>query len=121
MKMLRSRRSKKVAVAAAAGAAVAMLIPGVAYASSTGCNGSSCTSGTISANTSGHWIKWHVDSGVLGGGCSWRVRDVDTDVVVGSGRVGAFSSKSGQINALVGRYHIELYNCDVDGGGGLSN
>jgi hypothetical protein len=78
-----------------------------------------CTSGWI-PEANGH-VTWAVNSGDSGNGCSWRVRDIDTNVVIGSGRVGAFDLQSGSIGGLVGRYRIELFSCLPGGQGGLLN
>jgi len=73
--------------------------------------GTGCQTPVLSANSVGHSIAWGVSSGASGNGCSWRVRDVDTNVVVGSGRVGAFSTGSGVIHGLFGRYRNECFSC----------
>jgi hypothetical protein len=78
-----------------------------------------CTSGWI-PQANGQ-VVWVVQSGDSGNGCSWRVRDIDTNVVIGSGRVGAFDLQSRPIGGLVGRYHIELFSCLPGGQGGLLN
>ncbi|GII00348.1 hypothetical protein Pta02_23560 [Planobispora takensis] len=68
-----------------------------------------------------HFIDWHLDSSVSGYGCSWRVLDVNTRVVVGSGRIGAFRHASGSIPGLFGYYRLELFNCGSSAFGWIDN
>jgi hypothetical protein len=87
-----------------------------------GCNvvTSHCETAAIPANSSGHWIKYGVDSASISG-CSWAVRDVNTWVVVRSGRLGSFSSTSGEIPGLYGWYRLELWNCGFGAHGKIWN
>jgi hypothetical protein len=87
-----------------------------------GCNTStSCTTASIPANSSGHWIKYAVYAGYYGG-CSFLIRDIHTRVVVRSGRASIpFSLTSGQVYGLYGWYRMEVYNCSRGGGGEIWN
>ena len=89
---------------------------------SSGClvtSNSSCQTGAVSANSSGHFVNWGVST--LGRGCHWVVRDVGNSVVVGSGNLGAFDDDNGRIPGLFSSYRLELTSCGLGNNGGINN
>ncbi|WP_204078076.1 hypothetical protein [Planotetraspora phitsanulokensis] len=81
----------------------------------------SCSTAILNAVSGKNFIKWEVDSGASGSGCSWQVIDVGNLHVVGSGRLGAFRHNNGQINGLYGNYRLDLWNCGLSAFGWINN
>jgi len=107
---------------ALASAASATTSGEISILASSGClvtSNSSCQTGAISANSSGHFINWGVST--LGRGCHWVVRDVGNSVVVGSGNLGAFDDDNGRIPGLFSSYRMELTSCGFGNNGGINN
>jgi hypothetical protein len=78
-----------------------------------------CESASIAAGTDNE-IDYIVDPGGLSG-CSYRIRDTGTQVVVRSGRTGQLFADTGTVSGLVGRYRLEMFNCAFGAGGWLFN
>lgn len=117
-------RIAKLGMAALAAIAVATSMPSSAFAGESkvlltlDCQGE-CTVGPIISNVGGHFVDVYVDNPyswpVPGYACNWTVRDVDTNVVVGSGWVDDEESINTRINGLYGRYTLRISNSQCHG------
>ncbi|GAA3162620.1 hypothetical protein GCM10020001_104010 [Nonomuraea salmonea] len=122
---MRIRNVTRSALALTAAAAAVVLAAPVANAASARCEigfrSNACTSGSLAANASGHWLDYTVEGG--GFPCysaDYRVHDSDNGAIVKSGHVGS-GSTSGRIPGLYGRYHIRVYNSCDDAVGTIAN
>jgi hypothetical protein len=113
---MRSMRSVA-GVAGAAFAAVALAIATAAPASAATAScrtgntpGSTCQTSWIYANPYGHYVDYAVSGSKTCSGATWRVRDIDTGVVVRSGSVSPGLAPSGTVYGLYGRYRGEIAN-----------
>jgi len=71
-----------------------------------------CKTGSVAANSSGHWVKVYVDL-TYWDSVSWRVVDDGNGQVVGSGTIpSSCSSFSKKIYGLYGNYHLTVYNAE---------
>ncbi|MEU0878555.1 hypothetical protein ABZ345_08165 [Lentzea sp. NPDC005914] len=80
-----------------------------------------CTTAVVGANSSGHWVDYYVNNRLRPSPCPWRVRDVNTGVVVRSGTVGTGGFTSGTVFGLYGYYQLELRGCSISAVGGIDN
>ena len=114
-----ARRWRRIVTAALAAPLVALVLASPAQASATRASQvspctvflTSCNTNAIPANSSGHYVLLELWAGGSGRGCSFRIRDVNSWVVVMSGRVGAFAYGKFYVGGLYGWYRGELYNC----------
>lgn len=86
-----------------------------------GLGGSGCTSGSISANSSGHFIDYWVMGGTFP--CfeaDYRIVDAANGVTVRSGHVGS-GSTSGRVPGLYSRYYIRITNSCWDAEANIDN
>ncbi|GAA4182233.1 hypothetical protein GCM10022252_07770 [Streptosporangium oxazolinicum] len=83
--------------------------------------GTGCTTGSIPANSGGHWVYYYWDSGLSAVGCSMRIVDVANGAIVYSGRVGVASHRYGYVYGLYGSYRMEMYNCSTGAVGYIRN
>lgn len=80
-----------------------------------------CTTAVVRANPTGHYVDYYVNNVGRWSPCPWRVRDVNTQVVVRSGTVGTNSRISGRVSGLYGYYQLELRGCTVSTTGVIDN
>lgn len=80
-----------------------------------------CTTAVVGANAAGHWLDYYVNNRLRPSPCPWRVRDVNTGVVVRSGTVGTGGFTSGTVFGLYGYYQLELRGCSISAVGGIDN
>jgi hypothetical protein len=80
-----------------------------------------CTTGVVGANSTGRYIDYYVNNRLRPSPCGYRLRDVNSRVVVGSGTVGAGGFASGRVRGLVGNYQLELRGCSISAVGGIDN
>jgi hypothetical protein len=118
------RRIAVAAIAAAAGIAAVMASATPAAAASSLCivgTSGNCTTSVVAANSTYHWVNYVVNNWGRWAPCDWRIRDVNSRIVVGSGTVGVNSRKALSIFGLYGYYQLELRGCQVSATGSLSN
>ena len=80
-----------------------------------------CTTAVIGADPSQHFVDYTVNNRYRSSPCPWRVRDVDTGVVVRSGAAPVFEKIGGSIFGLYGYYQLELRGCTISTIGYLDN
>ncbi len=122
---MRMRNISRSIFALTAVSAVVVLTASAANAGTAKCEvglfGNACTSTSIAANSSGHWIDYRVEGGgVPCYSADYRVVDSDNGAIVKSGHVGS-GSTSGRITGLYGKYHIRVYNSCDDAVGTIDN
>lgn len=79
-----------------------------------------CTTSAVGANA-WHWVDYHVNNIGRLSPCPWRIRDVNTRVVVRSGTVGVSGYTEGTVFGLYGYYQLELRGCSVSTAAKLDN
>lgn len=89
-------------------------IPSPAHAAAAYCTvgigATSCTSGALAANSSGHYLTYDVMGGTFPCfSADWKIYDVSNNVTVRSGHVGS-GSTSGRVTGLYGTYKIRITN-----------
>lgn len=109
---LKARRNFFVASAATAATIGSLAVAAPAMAAFASCTvnigATSCTSGALRANASGHWLDYEVGGGTLPClSADWRVFDTSNNVTVKSGHVGS-GDTSGRIPGLFGSYKIKI-------------
>jgi hypothetical protein len=111
---------KKSLVAMAASAMLAAGAAAPALAESSGCTfainplgNDGCTTGSVGANRSGHFIYMSVSPNV-----HWEVYDISNNVTVGHGQAGVLGKRK-TITGLYGRYKLEIHG--LVGHGSINN
>lgn len=110
-----NRQWKTGLLAVAAGALLASSAAPVAaeasscFASVVKFGNDACTTGSVGANASGHFVHVSVSSFA-----HWEVFDTVTNVTVGSGQIGALGLER-TIFGLFGRYKLELHSFAAHG------
>lgn len=75
--------------------------------------GGTCTTGTIYAHSTGHFVWTSVQAGLSS--CSGWVEDIDTGIVVASYNPEPGKTKQGYTGGLYGRYKLTLSGVACDG------
>lgn len=119
-----SSRTFGAAVAVVVGAAASTLIATPSFAASQSCtvprNDGSCTTSTVRANASGHYVKYKVCVTGLLGAAAYFIKDIDTGVIVKEGLNSLKGCDSDKVNGLHGRYRLTVAG-NKDSTGTLSN
>jgi hypothetical protein len=108
------------ALVLAAGVVGATGTPAMASSSSCTISGYNCTTGTLAANSSGHYVRVFAWANFLQPSTTCTVYDASNGVDVGS-VTGGYNNKEKKINGLYGRYFAVCVGKDLQGGGSLSN
>lgn len=109
--------------AAIVGAAASTLIATPSFAASVSCkvpSSKTCTTGALSANSSGHFIDYKICvTGVLGA-VGYAIMDIDTGVIVKNATNQFKGCDSDRVTGLYGRYRLTLSG-DKDSTGTIDN
>ena len=114
----------KAVVAGAAGVLAAVVVAAPAQAASSRCvvgSSGTCTTAVVRGHATYNFVDYVINNNFRPSPCPWRVRDVHTQVVVGSGTVGTNSRTSGSIFGLYGYYQLELRGCSISAVGIIDN
>jgi hypothetical protein len=118
------RKITLVGAAGVLGVAATLFAASPAQAGSTRCHvGSSgnCTTSILAAHPTGHFVEFFVDNILRPSPCPFRVRDVNSRVIVRSGTVATNSRTDQIVQGLYGYYQLELRGCSISAEGYLDN